>query len=503
MDFNYWTTDWQMRPEEQHPFIEDIRKAILKYRLQSASHFNCSINVAQAKHPNNPHKLTDLTPSFVLQVGFYNFGSGPVFVACQPKYRKCSRKNACVLTNDIEVLHNNEATLLYVSPLHVFLGTEFPIFDMVAGPKVMYQWWSKNGKTFDWAGLPTELKEQIVQSCMREASGESDAVLGYRRKRFRDDRGATEIVRKFGTWASLLGVSRQVRTLALRLCFVGSSGSIGNAALCLDAFTYHTFENGIRRLGKFYQMTEAYAVPMDAKSQALARTYKQHPKIYPQLKQYATLSQGIRRIWIQMDFLQYLKFFKVTARGFQQYWRTRGLDYEVFEQLPYLNELIIELPDPRARLRDRTRQSEPRLFYDEPFSCPRTLHRLIYERAAEVLAPYNVTMVGFMDELEAVYFETLRNNAIKALKFTSAELEELYLEDGGGVQLEDSVIPGVKVEDEGAAEGQVEDVQCTAFSRREGKRKRTDAKVQDDFWPPKCRCEVLCDKALYPDTIFM
>ena len=121
------------------------------------------------------------------------------------------------------------------------------------------------------------------------------------------------------------------------------------------------------------------------------------------------------------------------------------------------------------------------MFYGEPFSCPRILHRLIYERAAEVLATYeNVNMFGFMDEAEKKSFHKLRSEAREKMKFTAEELEELYKEDGGGVELEKRLIPGVQEE-------VVEEPEWPM--------------IQDAFWPPKCRCEVRCRKVLYPDTI--
>jgi hypothetical protein len=175
-----------------------------------------------------------------------------------------------------------------------------------------------------------------------------------------------------------------------------------------------------------------------------------------------------------------LQFFKVTAGSFSQYWKSYHLDYEVFERLPYLNELTIKLPDVKCFLEDNSKQPV-RLFYGEPFNCPRILHRLIYERTAEVLAPFrDFKMHGFIDNEEEMRFFELLEHATRDLKMTTEELEELYREDMGGIALEQSVEPSVEKRDREIEERAI---------------------IQDDFWPPKCRCEVLCRKVVHPDSI--
>jgi hypothetical protein len=252
--------------------------------------------------------------------------------------------------------------------------------------------------------------------------------------------------------------------------------------LRIDVTSYLDFIKCVRRLGKHYQMTESDSVPTNDKTLTLVKTYKQFPKIYPHLKQYATFRHGIRKVSMQMDFLNYFHFFRITAGGFKQYWKPY-LDYEVFEMLPHLSELVVKLPDATGLLQDHPRQTGPPLFYGHPFDCPRVLHRLIYEQAAEVLARYgNVTMQGFIDELEDVRFKALRKAAIEGLRFKAHELEELYAEDGGGVELEEIVIPGVKKEE---TDDKEED-------------SRYLARIPNAFWPPKCRCEVLCRRVLHP-----
>jgi hypothetical protein len=298
----------------------------------------------------------------------------------------------------------------------------------------------QNCKMFNWTGLPTKLKERVILLCMHEPLKSTPS------KRRRQGRETSEVIDQFGSWKSLLWVSHQVRALALRLRFIGSSYLALGAGLCLDVTPYLGFNSCVRRLGEHYQMTDANGVPTNDKTLALAKTYKQFPNIYPQLEQYAIFRHGIRKICMQMDFLNYFHFFKVTAGNFEQYWKPY-LDYEGFDMLPHLKELIILLPDLRGRLEDTLPQNGPRLFYNYPFACPRILGRLIYEQAAEMLVHRDkVSMHGFIDELQGMRFYALRKKAIENLKFTSQELEELYAQDGGGIELEDSVIPGVEKE---------------------------------------------------------
>ncbi|KAF1838565.1 hypothetical protein BDW02DRAFT_624136 [Decorospora gaudefroyi] len=478
--FNFGN-DWQTPPGRQHRFIDSIRAAVLEYRIQSASHFCIPIEISQAIHSENPDRLADITPDFLISVGFYHFGRGPVIRVCRPTSRKRPRRTLRVLTGDIEVLEGS----CFV-PLASFLDAHFHLFGLPVGPDVMFKWWNKNGKVFNWAGLPTELKERVVHFCMEGRPGNFTFFPPRPRGKYRPrtKKRAPEITNQLGEWSSLLHVSHQVRAITLRLCLIGSSHVAGSNGLCIEAHTSCALKDSIRRLRKLYQMIEPNAVPVDDKTLALAKTYKQYPRIYPHLHQYATVLHGIRKMSIQMDFLSYLHFFKITTAGFAQYWKPRDVDYEVFEQLPHLNELVLHLPDARARLEDKFPRSGPRLFYGDPFNCPRILHRLIYEQAADVLAPYKgVTMKGFVDDSEESRFMALRRTAIEALRFTDEDLEELYREDGGGIELEESVVPGVKIGERG--DGSVDTEPWAEV-------------VQHGFWPPKCRCEVLCRRVLFP-----
>ncbi|KAH7402716.1 hypothetical protein BKA66DRAFT_564617 [Pyrenochaeta sp. MPI-SDFR-AT-0127] len=470
---------WPIRHYEENPFVESIRKGVLHYRLQSASHFNISIEVNQTKNPDYAGKTNPLRPSFRIEVLFHDFNSRKLYRICRPGCDKDNgaRKNCTVLTNKNIRIGDSGA---YV-PLYDFLSNYFPCIQDVVSADTLYTWWSANGKKFNWKELPTELKERIIHFCMHRSHepGNSIPKPSHSRKWWSRRRGLHELTGQLGKWSSLLRVSHQVRAIALRLCFVGGSDMAFDKGLCIVARSYFEFADTIRRLGSYYQLSGPNSVPSDDRTLALAKTYKRFPKIFPQLKQYATIRHGIRRVHLQMGFLNYFHFFKITIGGFDQYWRAYYVDYQVFEQLPNLTELIIKLPDPTGRLDNKAAQPGPPLFYDQDLSCPRILHRLIYEQAAELLAPYdNVEMYGFIDGFEALRFKTLLNHAIETNKFTERDLQELYAENGGGIELEEGVSPSIPAQ---ATETEEKSLNTQQLSE-----------IPHKFWPPKCRCTISC-----------
>lgn len=471
VNLNFSLDTWQAPLSVQHSFINQIREIVSKYCLQSAAHFSTTIEVCQAVHTDNPERFANVDRDFMLWVGFYNFGDGPHITACRPKAQRCGRKNLKALEEEVEVYMKMEDKFV---PLRRFLKHLFPKYDGLVGDQAMSRWWGTNGHAFDWKQLPTELKERIVQFCMHRSPPSRISNKSKGRK------AAPEVTGQFSEWASLLRVSHQVRAICLRLCFVGSSGVAFSNGLCIVAKDLYSFQRCIRRLSKHFQMTEPNGAPNEDKIWELAKTYKLFPKIYPRLSRYATFCHGIRRMHLQFSFLDSLHFFKVTAGSFSQRWKSYHLDYQVFERLPHLNELIIKLPDATGRLEDNSKQPA-RLFYGEPFNCPRVLHRLIYENAAEALAHIeNVKMEGFIDDEEMVKFFELLEHAKRGMKITTKELEELYMEDTGGVELENNVESDVEKKDV------------------DTKKRET---VHDGFWPPKCRCEVLCRDVVHPRSI--
>ncbi|RMZ72196.1 n-acetyltransferase 5 [Pyrenophora seminiperda CCB06] len=445
MDFEFsFTNDWQVSPSLEHSFVAHIREAVRKYRIRSASHFSIPIEVSQAIHPQSPSANT-----LAVYVGFYNFGTTPIFAVCQP--RTLLKRGTDIYPKHIEVLVQGKFV-----PLGRFISANFQKFNAPIACEVMYQWWRANGKTFQWTLLPTELKERIIYFCMHR----SERALQRLSKNGYKNGGLHEVHRHFGQWTALRRVSHQVRAISLRLCFMG---------LHIKAENTFVLKQSIRRLDGFSQLLEPNnaSIATDEKTSMLAHTYQYHPKIYPHLDQYATLGHGIRKITFHVLFLEAFHFFKVKTAGFAQYWQPYYLTYEVFERLPRLNELNIYLPDSNDSLTDKSRQCGPQIFHDKP--CPRILHRLIYERAANVLAKYSfATLHGFLDEAEELRYNTLRKKAIDGLRFSEDELEELYKEEGGGIELKESVLPGVE-------------------------RKHTEqAIIYDDFWPPQCKCKAPC-----------
>ncbi|CAO2657289.1 Nn.00g034150.m01.CDS01 [Neocucurbitaria sp. VM-36] len=468
---------WPARHIEEHPFVETIREGVLQYRLQSASHFDIPIEVHQTRSSAYAVVSTHLSPSFKIEILFHDFNNRKLYRICRLKSRKSSHKIPEVPAGNIQVREYDRNV-----SLNDFLNARFPTWPEAVKAETLHAWWNENGKTFEWTMLPTELKERIIQFCMHRSQ---DRNYGHRVSYSPDQRARRrkvphEVTNILRGWLSLLHVSHQVRAITLRLCSVGSSDVALSEGLTVVASSNFEFKDRIRCLRYHYQLVEPNGIPVDEKTSALADTYKRFPKIFPELKQYATLWHGIRRVSLQMGFLDYFNFFKVTVGGFERFWRPNHVDYELFEQLPHLNELIINLPDITGRLEDKPAQPSPPLFYED-FVCPRILHQFIYEQAAEVLAPYqNVKMYGFIDESEALRFRALRENTRRNLKFTTKELDELYAEGGGGVELEESVKPGVK----------------TRETEDKSMHTQLPIEYQRDFWPPKCDCAVRCRKLL-------
>lgn len=469
-----------IRSDEEHPFLETIRVGVLQYRLQSASRFNISVEVNQTKNLKYARKSVQPTPSFRIEVLFHDFSRQKLCRVCRLRSHNNRREIWRAHADDIQIQEPGG----YVS-LYEFLSINFPVLEDTVNADALYAWWNENGRVFEWKKLPTELKERIIRFCMHR-SYELEKYLRASQpswKRYPRRLGPYELTDQLGEWSSLLRVSYQVRAIALRLCFVASSDMASHKGLCIVSRSYFEFADSIRRLGKYFQLVGPNSVPVDDKTLALAEKYKHFPRIFPQLKQYATLCHGIRRIHLQMSFLNYFHFFKVTTARFEQYWRPYYLDYAVLERLPHLTDLIIKLPDPTGRLDETLNQPGPPLFYDQDFACPRILHRIIYEQVAELLVLYeNVEMYGFMDGLEAVRFKKLRSNAIQANNFTRSDLDDLYADDEGGVELEEDVIPGISA--------QVPKTEETSAQTRR------PYENPHNFWPPKCRCTLRCKQLI-------
>ncbi|KAH7078296.1 hypothetical protein FB567DRAFT_571898 [Paraphoma chrysanthemicola] len=451
--YNFANTNFNDNPQnataDEHPAIDIILKAILAFRLQTAAHFEIDISVYINRiiPVDTETREGFLDPSLRVEVELGDF-TRRIPATFRPRFRKARGTGLPRPMNKIEVFENGRTT-----SVNNFLAKQFPIFpDRAVMDTTMQAWWNANGQRFGWADLPTEIKENVIRFCMHAppAQDQYSARINRHRNRFARlpgdqpgrEPGIYEILDQFSNWASLLGVSHQVRAIALRLCLKGTSEMPRSKGFCLFANSYEKLDNALYRLGQYYQMIEPNSLPIDDKSRALAQHYKHYPIIYPHLQKYATFAQGLQKVSLYMDFLSSMHFFKVTIGGFERYWWNGRMTYEVFFQLPHLKEIEIRLPlQPRDGWNDYPAQRGPRLFYHVANqACPRILHRVIYEQIAEVLALYPYVRVkNFGDDDEQARFYELRDEARKNVKFTRKDLDDLYAECGGGIQLDEPV----------------------------------------------------------------
>lgn len=467
---------------DEHPSMENIREAIQMYQLQTPAHYELEIGVSLLTNVWDNQLDASVTKANILFQG-YN-AEGPIGIPGECRI-VLNRYHSQPTNWTCTVVSRDRS----VKTLEDFLSSTFPIIDGPLRPCTLWRWWQNNGKKFDWLDLPTELKELILEFCVHQprTCGVYSEKLASFHIRYKPNRkirkiGPLEIVDQLGDWYQLLYVSHQVRALTLRLCINGGSSLVRSKGLCITSSSYHTFVDRINRLGDYYQMIAHDSIPTNANEEALSKCYRRYPRIYPHLNQYATFRHGIRKISLGMDFLSSMHFFKVEAGGFKLYQKPRGLTYHIFERLPHLNEIVIRLPlRPRGGWKDNPCARGPWLFHHQS-PCPRSLHRIIYERVAEVLAPYNVTVRNFVDAHEKERFLAARIAAMDALKFTAAELQELYADDGGGVEVprdmeQESEVFMTKVLDQDL------DVEYTMD-------------LQDDFFPPLCQCGEPCASSL-------
>ena len=173
--------------------------------------------------------------------------------------------------------------------------------------------------------------------------------------------------------------------------------------------------------------------PRTRTEEFLAEQYLNFPKQYPMLVRYATMRHGIRRIFLQFDFLESMHFWKVCIAGFDRYRPKNFITCDTLEKLPNLKNIHVRLPF--VWWRDRLTQRGPQLFREvEP--CPRTLHQFIYTRIADILAPYKHVKVDmFFDQAEEQHFYNIHQAAALALKLTKKDFDELYEDCEGGIEL--------------------------------------------------------------------
>jgi hypothetical protein len=472
---------------EEHLLMANIRNTILAYRLQSAAHFDVLIDVRQAFRVED----INLTQETKLNVLFLGFTETKSYV-CRPVFRTHPRKKTRVATKKVDICDTGSGG--YIS-LTKFLNMKYPSFPDSVGMTQMRSWWAANGKVFNWTSLPTELKEHVIQYCLHQP----DEQWNYRPFRKRKNRfagryepGVYEVVEMLTRWGALLAVSHQVRAITLRLCLIGNSEMIISGGFSVASGSRRALDSVLQRLGSHYQMTRSNSLPTDYTTQTLADCYMHYPRIYPHLIQYATFRHGIRKMFLRMNFINYMHFFKITTGGFERYLdadKPAPVSFEVFEQLPHLTEIALRMPHrPRQGWLDDPWQIGPTLFHHE-FPCARALHRVIYERIAEVLAVYpNVKVNGFIDDYERDRFFALRESHMQNSKWTAAEYKELYTECGGGVELAEMVLPGSWLDE--AEESEEQEEQEVADSNKAPS--DIPELTSDAFFPPECRCETKC-----------
>lgn len=437
----------------------------MRYRSQSATHSAIHINVEPAQEIQA--QQWEVPEYWKMKVTFQNY-STDIQKTCKPLFRMGQP------TDNVLVCEKKRAT-----DLDKWLKINFPVQSAHATEDTMREYWNRNGKSFNWSELPTELKEHVLQFCVCNPHGYSPywyTVQAFKERNYRKP-GPFEVVDQLGNWRAVLRVSRQVRTLALRLLLVRNDQYDGG--LTVVSRSPRELKDAMYRLGKYYQMTQNDSLPVDRRTDYLAKKYLHYPKQYPHLGRYATMRHGIRKLFLQFDFMGSLHFFKVSVGKFNLYRPERFICCDIFERLPNLDGLHIALP--MEWWKDREMQIGPRLMH-HTVACPRTLHRFIYERAAKALAPYrDVRMHGFIDQYEEQRFWDWYENAVLALQFTSADLDELYAECYGGIQLD----VYSEIETEVSSE--------TDMTIRP--KKFVYGEIDEDIFPPRCECAIPCHLA--------
>jgi hypothetical protein len=410
---------------EQHNLVEKVRAGIVDYRFQSLSHFSLHIDVRPSECMHSTE--TEVAHDFKMKIMFQNY-SKQVPVTC----RSSVQTEEGIALQEVQVHEGSDWTSLRKS-----LEKHFPVTSADVSVEDMRNWWCSNGKFFRWSDLPTELKEIVIQYCMCQPFNFGDYF--YSLKGFKllksNSPGPSEIIGMLGEWGHLLGVSAEIRKLTLQLCFRG--GWLYPQGLSILVNSHRHFEESICRLGSYYQIFDCDSVPKESDHMAviLARLYKYFPKIYPELRIYGTFMHGIRKVYLEFDFWSSVHFFKVSVCDINKYRPKDFMTCDVLERLPLLNSIYFYLPTRETPKNDSMRYG-PRLFHSEK-ACPRSLHRLIYEQAAIELASYQgVHMKMFMDQDEEERFLYLYAAAKSNLQFTKEELNQLWEDSDGGIQLD-------------------------------------------------------------------
>jgi hypothetical protein len=417
-------------------FRANVMKVVRKYEMQSLQHYALRIDATAVSRHIGDYPVEGIYVQF-------RSGFGPF---TKKKIRFC--RMDCPTKGMISVYET--AGQRRSLPLDESLTSLFPPNKELVTEDIMREYWDKNGKYLNWAGLPAELKLDILDNCVSSLCSYRDWFHGLprassapgtrKRPHPRSRRDPPELVEKLGAWKGLCGIaSKSVREVVLDLLLKRSTAY--PHGFCITSENFAKFSQRLEGLDQCYQMSKPNSMPKLDEDNAtiLQQQYKLFPKQHPQHDQFATLKHGIRKVKLQFTFLDSMHFFKVTKDNIHLQRDSDLVTCEVLDQMPNLTEIHIDLP---TRYDHRCEWSGyrygPLVHNEDP--CPRTLHRVIYEQIAIELATHeNVSVRNLMDEDEELRFKAMRKSAQRRHKLTAADMVELYAvgteEREGGILL--------------------------------------------------------------------
>ncbi|KAH7126706.1 hypothetical protein B0J11DRAFT_604516 [Dendryphion nanum] len=450
---------WSHGDDREHYYIDTIRAGIDQYRSKSYVRFAQDLQVHQVRY----HVCRSLiTSEFRLDVIFQDGQAGLEGAhrrTCRARFERNEN------TGEVEVLESNRWVSLDES-----LSMNYPTQAPAADPDNLRKWLAVNGKRLHWVGFPGELKENILAFCLLESPGfaayHSEHLFVRKSDQFHQH-GPWEVTHQLGHWVALLAVSKEIRQITLELCLKHNNRFPGG--LMIASKTPGQLVSSIKRLSRAH-------IFIDKKlsySPALARQYLLHPKVYTELgNPYATYAHNIRKISFNFDFLSNMFFFGVTVAGLDRCRPKDALTCTIFDRLPLLDGIRVSMP------RDVRNVRHPVKLFDEDLPCYRILHRYLYERLATVLAPYtHVTVTDFIDKEEEDRFLALLKLHRKSSLFTAAELEDMYADTSGGIEIDVPVSTLVRIQKD-------ETYERDAF--------RLAVQRACQTYPPICRCQKKC-----------
>jgi hypothetical protein len=310
--------------------LDMVKNTVRRYRMQSPAHFTLHIDIQLADTGHVPNCGAFKSQ---LNITFQHY-SKEVHWLCK-QYLKKGRPTQKVMVCNTSVR--------FGVPLSKLLAEHFPVSEAWTSEDTLRDFWNTNGKSFDWARLPTELKEHVIQFCIVTAPSHPDHFHDDPRVRTFDAPKARymrscELIDRLSRWKSLLRVSTQVRAITLRLCFSGSLTF--DQGLCMTSYGLQDFSDRFSNLEQFSQITEPNCVPTNVPSHLPRAVYRDAPKLYPELRRYGTFAQQIRKIDLSFDLINFYRFFKVEKGGFGKEDHRRCLvTYDVLEKMPHLNQV--------------------------------------------------------------------------------------------------------------------------------------------------------------------